>query len=195
MTFGSYSTSLHNVLLSWFPSLEEFLSPTCQSLCSTSLQISVQVTYNYLKYHSQKPLNWKKRPLYPNYLFIFIVTREITGRFRPSLGKIIHFHIFVRHLWRSLFWRVLMRESGTSNATSAVPSPGNNAVVSPDLDIFVRGWVFQGVYTSRIFLSEEFPFCFLSASTGVGISFWALKMPVFHTKTIESILEPVAQQV
>jgi hypothetical protein len=25
--------------------------------------------------------------------------------------------------------------------------------------------------------------------------FEALKMPVFHTKTIESILEPVAQQV
>lgn len=96
----------------------------------------------------------------------------------------------------TLFVSESLRESlGRVMATSAVPTPGNNAVVSPDLDIFLRGWVFQGVYTSRIFLSEEFPFYFVSASTGVGISFSALKMPVFHTKTIESILEPVAQQV
>ena len=43
--------------------------------------------------------------------------------------------------------------------TSAVPISGNNAVGSPVLDIFVRGWVpQQGVYSSEYFSRKNFPF-------------------------------------
>ena len=43
--------------------------------------------------------------------------------------------------------------------TSAVPTPGNNPVGFPVLDIFVRGWVLQqGVDTSEYFSRKNFPY-------------------------------------